>query len=93
MPLNKDVDLESYALGLLNYTGADIQALCYEAGLQALRENIEANQVHLKHFEQAKNTIHPSINDQIISFYENIEKIFRHRSSSNILQKDKLEFY
>ncbi|MHA1990440.1 MAG: CDC48 family AAA ATPase [Candidatus Hodarchaeales archaeon] len=93
MPLNKDVDLENYALGLLNYTGADIQALCHEAGLQALRENIEANQVHLKHFEQAKNIIHPSINDQIISFYENIEKIFRHRSSSNIIQKDKLEFY
>ncbi|KKK97025.1 hypothetical protein LCGC14_2656900, partial [marine sediment metagenome] len=92
MPLSDDFDVKKFAAGLQYYTGADVQALCYEAGLQALRENIDANIVHLKHFEQAKNIIHPSLNDQILNFYANIEIMLRHKSSSGIFRKEKFEF-
>ena len=93
MTLADDVNLEKLASTLLNYTGADIQALCYEAGLQALRENIKAKKVYTRHFEQAKNIIYPSINEKIADFYTRIEELFRTRSTSKIIQKDKYEFY
>src|SRR5579872_1349940 len=37
MPLSSDVELEKMSLELYGYTGADLRALCREAGLKALR--------------------------------------------------------
>ncbi|MFW9929032.1 MAG: AAA family ATPase, partial [Candidatus Thorarchaeota archaeon] len=92
MPLGSDIILSTLAGTLINYSGADIQALCYEAGLQALREDIDAKIIHIRHFEQAKMIIQPSIDDQIKNYYENIEKMLRHRTSSTLISKDKFEF-
>lgn len=38
MSLNEDVDLEEYVMAKDNLSGADIKAVCTEAGLLALRE-------------------------------------------------------
>lgn len=37
MPLSKEVDIKSYALKTHGYSGADLEALCKEAGMKALR--------------------------------------------------------
>ena len=62
MPL-KDVDIEELTNKTESYTGADIEAICREAGMHALRENIDANTVTEKHFEKALNEIRPSVSE------------------------------
>lgn len=52
MPL-KDVDIEDLAKRTENFSGADIAALCREAGMFAIREDINASVVGMRHFEQA----------------------------------------
>ncbi len=52
MPLEK-VDLDALAKRLEGYVGADIENLCSEAGLTALRQNKKAAKVTMEHFERA----------------------------------------
>ncbi|KAG7393092.1 hypothetical protein PHYPSEUDO_012427 [Phytophthora pseudosyringae] len=56
MPLADDVDIQALAArhrGSRTFTGADIAAVCKEAAFRALREDIEAKIVRLRHFEAA----------------------------------------
>ncbi|MCD6590760.1 MAG: CDC48 family AAA ATPase [Candidatus Aenigmarchaeota archaeon] len=71
MPL-KNVDLKKIAKKTEWYSGADIEALCREAALNALRENMKARQVENKHFENAMKKVKPSITPDVIKFYENL---------------------
>jgi len=64
MPLDKGVDLEELVKKTEEYSGADISALCREAGLNALRENVNAKKVGPKHFENAFNDIKPLMKQQ-----------------------------
>ncbi|MFH0861040.1 MAG: CDC48 family AAA ATPase [Candidatus Altiarchaeota archaeon] len=69
MPL-KGVDVEDLAKRTDGYSGADIEGLCKEAGLNALRENIKAKQVTLKHFEKALDETKPSISGEDVKRYQ-----------------------
>ncbi|MBU2496433.1 MAG: CDC48 family AAA ATPase [Nanoarchaeota archaeon] len=73
MPLEK-VDLEKLAEKTEGYVGADIEAVCREAGMLALRENIDATQVKLKHFNAALNKIRASIKQEDIKYYKSVEE-------------------
>ncbi len=70
MPLDKDVDLEELARKTEYYTGADLENLCREAGMMALREKSE--KVRQKHFLEALKVIHPSLDKETIKYYESI---------------------
>ncbi len=70
MPLAEDVDLEYLARATEGYTGADITAVVREAGLYALREDINAAKVEMRHFMKALEKIKPSLNEDMIRFYE-----------------------
>ena len=59
MPLAKGIDMAELAGKADNYTGADIEGLCREAGMNAIREN--ANTVTLAHFDAAFKAVPPSI--------------------------------
>ena len=61
MPLAKDIDLGEVALKTAGFSGADIEAVCREAAMLALRENIKAKQVTMKHFEKALEDRKPSL--------------------------------
>jgi transitional endoplasmic reticulum ATPase len=61
MPLDKDVDLKAIAKQTDGYSGADLEALCREAGMVALRENLEASKITAKHFAKALKMIRPSL--------------------------------
>lgn len=69
MPL-EGVDLEALADELENYSGADIESLCREAAILALRQNPSAEKVTSKHFEEAKKTVKPSIDEDTMNFYK-----------------------
>ena len=70
MPLDKDVDLKELAKKTEGFSGADLEALCKEAGMNALREDINAKKVKKKHFEEALKKITPSITKELMGYYE-----------------------
>jgi transitional endoplasmic reticulum ATPase len=69
MPLSKDVDLQEIAEKAKGYSGADVEALCREAAMNALRESIDSKEVTRKDFEKAMETIKPSINEKMEEYY------------------------
>ncbi|MFX0075850.1 MAG: CDC48 family AAA ATPase [Candidatus Hermodarchaeota archaeon] len=74
MPLTSSVDIPSLIKKLDGYSGADIETLCREAGMIALRENMRARKISREHFKLAMETINPSITPKIIKFYESFGK-------------------
>ena len=76
-PLDKDVDLEKLAEMTEGYTGADIEAVCREAVLIALREEFKPRPVSMKHFEQALKVVPPSLKPEDIKRYEEIGRELR----------------
>jgi transitional endoplasmic reticulum ATPase len=87
MPLTKDVALEQLAKECEGYSGADIEALCREAAMIALRDNIKAKDVSRKHFLQALKSIRPSITEDLTKYYERVAEDL----NSAMAKKDKRE--
>jgi len=83
MPLAEDVDLGAITLRTDGFVGADIESLCREAGLNALREDEEACQVCMRHFENGLELVGPSIDSDIMRHYE---------AMSRKLEKASLDF-
>ena len=61
MPLAKDIILSDLAKKTENYSGADIEAICREAAILALRDDLKINIVESKYFEKALENIKPSL--------------------------------
>lgn len=76
MPL-KDVALEDLAERMEGYVGADIEAVCREAAIIALRENISSKNVHMEHFEKALQVVSPSVTKDVEKTYEDLRERFR----------------
>jgi transitional endoplasmic reticulum ATPase len=53
MPLADDVDLEYLAKNTEKYVGADIEAVCREAVMLTMRDNLKAEDVKMKQFKEA----------------------------------------
>jgi transitional endoplasmic reticulum ATPase len=73
MPL-KDVDFEKLAGITRGFAGSDIEAICREAGLIALREDPEVKEVSFYHFQKAMAKVRPSITEDMEKFYRNWEE-------------------
>ena len=73
MPL-KDVSLERLTAATRGFAGSDIEAICREAGLMALRDDPNAKEVTMYHFEKAIRKIRPSITDGMEKFYKTWEE-------------------
>jgi transitional endoplasmic reticulum ATPase len=74
MPLTSSIDILSLNKKLDGYSGADIETLCREAGMIALRENMRARKISRDHFKLAMESINPSITPKMIKFYESFGK-------------------
>ena len=72
MPLAKDVNLKEIAQKTDGYVGADLENLCREAGMVAYRENPDATEVAQKHFMSALKIIKPSVDAEVIKFYQSL---------------------
>ncbi len=71
MPLAPDVDLGKIAEMTEFYTGADLKALCREAAMNALRRDPNTEYVTMEDFLLALKKIKPSLDEDIIEWYEN----------------------
>ncbi|MDJ0275114.1 MAG: CDC48 family AAA ATPase [Nitrososphaerota archaeon] len=77
MPLAQDVDLAKLAAMTEGYSGADLESLCREAGLAALRRSPDAEVVTWADFQEALNLVKPSITPQMLKEYEKISEVLR----------------
>jgi len=69
MPLAKDVDLEQLAKETEHYSGSDLAALCREAAMLALRENLQAKEVTMRHFRETMKKVKPSLAPEAEEIY------------------------
>ncbi|MEM3143413.1 MAG: CDC48 family AAA ATPase [Candidatus Nitrosotenuis sp.] len=80
MPLASDVNLEEIAVSTQNYTGADLAALCREAGVHAMQNN--ASKVGSVDFSAALKKVRPSITKEVDQWYSAIRETI-----SNVVPK------
>jgi len=73
MPLD-GVDMEAVVSRTDGYVGADLEALCREAGMMAMRESKEADRVLMRHFEAALKIVRPSCGKDVMKWYEEFSR-------------------
>ena len=71
MPLSKDVTPEELGRLSIGYSGADIEAVCREAAINAMRESMEAKEVTLRDFKKALERVKPSLSPDMDNWYMN----------------------
>ncbi|PWR70610.1 CDC48 family AAA ATPase [Methanospirillum lacunae] len=57
------------------FVGADLEGLCREAGIFAMRD--QSGQVRKEHFEKALGKMHPTMNENLMVAYQKIQKHFK----------------
>ena len=86
-PVADDVDIEDLAKRTENYTGADIEAVCNEATMAAIREYIQAGgsldenslkavKIYKKHFDAALEKVKP-LSKREMEFYRRAVDSFK----------------
>ena len=70
MPLADDVDLKKLAKSTDGYVGADIEAVCREAAMLTLRNDLEASEIPNKYFKEAIEKVKPAENadEQLVQY-------------------------
>jgi transitional endoplasmic reticulum ATPase len=57
------------------FVGSDLEGLCREAGIFAMRERAAA--VTMQHFDQSIDKIHPTMNERLSEYYNRIKQHFK----------------
>ena len=69
------------------YVGADIEAVCREAAILALREDINSKDILPKHFEKALQKVRPSVTKELENAYEELQEHFSAKRAKQILEE------
>jgi transitional endoplasmic reticulum ATPase len=77
MPLDKDVKIKKLVEATENFVGGDIENLCKEAGMHALKEDLDIELVSWRHFEEAMKAVQASITPKDIADYEKMNEEFQ----------------
>jgi transitional endoplasmic reticulum ATPase len=77
MPLAADVDLNQLAMMTKYYSGADIESLCREAAMHALRRDVNSREVNMKDFQDAMKEMGPSITPDMEKWYKSFMQQIR----------------
>jgi len=91
MPLAENVSLKEIAQNTVGYSGADLENVCREAGMQAIREKMETlEKIENKHFEFALSKIKSTLPKEMTERYESIAKQI---TESRNITDSKADFY
>ena len=103
-PLAADVDLGQLARDSKDYVGADIEAVCREAAMLAIREYITPNmspeearknagtiQIRMKHFQEALKKVRPTVSRDVAQRYERLTEEFARQVVGDFKDKTKEE--
>ena len=91
MPLGKDVKIDELVTKTDGYVGADIEAVCREAAMLALRDDMTSRDVKMKYFLDALKKVKPSASKDIEAMYEQFNEQFRKTRAEEM--KDKPVYY
>jgi len=91
MPLADDISLKHTAQTTEGYSGADLENVCREAGMQAIREKLnDLEKIEQKHFDFALSKINSTLPNEIIEKYESMAKEI---TKSRNIQESKADLY
>jgi transitional endoplasmic reticulum ATPase len=89
MPLDASVSLMDIAKKTNGYSGADLEALCREAAISALKRGLEKLTITNNDFENAISEVRASVNSEVVNWYESVcDRIF-----SKLPTRTMKEFY
>ncbi|MDO9549895.1 MAG: CDC48 family AAA ATPase [Methanoregula sp.] len=57
------------------FVGSDLESICREAGMLALRDNQTI--ISMKYFEEAQKKVHPTMNENLRNYYSKIQQHFK----------------
>jgi transitional endoplasmic reticulum ATPase len=77
MPIANDVDINQIVMATKYYSGADIESLCREAAMHALRKNVNSVEVTMKDFQDALKEMGPSITPDMEKWYKSFMQQIR----------------
>ncbi|MDP2907731.1 MAG: AAA family ATPase, partial [Nanoarchaeota archaeon] len=87
MPLAKDVSIKAFSEKTEGYVGSDIEAICREAGMLALREDMKAKEVKKKHFEEAMTKVKLSVPKDAMDRYKAVEGEYLRNAKAALREK------
>lgn len=70
MPVSEDVDINDLVDLTEGYSGAEVQAICHEAAMKALEEDLNATEITKEHFKAALSIVTPRTPASLIKLYE-----------------------
>jgi transitional endoplasmic reticulum ATPase len=59
------------------YVGSDLESIAREAAIEALREDGDATEIEMRHFRKAMESVRPTITDDLMDYYEQMEDRFK----------------
>ena len=77
IPIMDDVNIEELSDLTENYVGSDIESLCREAVMLALRENFDTRIVGMGHFREALKKVRPALAEDMVEYYEKLQEQFK----------------
>ncbi len=93
MPLADGVKADLLAKKTEGYVGADIEGVCREAAMIALREDIKAKHITMENFEKALQVIKPSVDEDVENSYRELENYFSTARAKQIKQDRKENYF
>ncbi len=81
MPLADDVDLAAIADKTEGFSGADLENLCREAAMAAVRTDWKVKPVRMEHFEMALKEVRPSISPEDMKRFEAMAEVVLKRDT------------
>ncbi len=92
MPVAKTVDAMKLAELTEGYVGADIEGVCREAAMIALREDIKTKEVAMAHFKKALEVVKPSVDKEVEEAYKELESYFTSARAKQI-KEEKVAYF
>jgi len=74
MPLADDIDLDDLASRTEKYVGSDIESVCREAGMNALRNNPDSKEATMADFEEALEDVNGTATEDNLQMYREMTK-------------------
>ncbi|MFQ5621267.1 MAG: AAA family ATPase [Candidatus Nanoarchaeia archaeon] len=87
MPIAEDVKAEDLAKRAEGYVGADIESICREAAIFALRKDMDSTMVTLADFEEALYKVRASVTPEIEKSYKDLEGTFKQKQGKRVIEK------
>ncbi|MEA3229766.1 MAG: ATPase, partial [archaeon] len=85
MPVAKDIKVSDIVSKTSNYVGADIEAICREAALHALRKDIKSETLTAEDFDAAIGIVKPTVTKEEIEEYsKKVDKSKVSKSEENL---------